>query len=214
MQIFLTVGHGDWLPIPFFRPNDGESHPYVDLRENPAKIAEIPEATTFPELQQFFRDINGPNSFFRTLACITIAHEIAEPELPYEMRSYIDVTFIPWDWGTSAVNSFVVFYEFTKFIHEPEAQEIVETLTNVSVILNLKPAQQTDLNVPFWSMEWWIISGGKTSDLAREGWANSLDLLRRLLLKVSPLTKQQCDLAKVGPEKTEVLNYSSPSKHV
>lgn len=161
MQIYLTIGHGDWLPVPFYRPTDGESHPYVDLRENPGKIENIPEASDFPELQQFFRDINGPDSFFRTLACITIPHEIPDPELPYEMRSYIDITFIPWEWGTSAVNSFVVFYDLTKFIHELAPSERPEALTNVSVFLNLKFSQQIDLNISFWSMEWWIMSPAK-----------------------------------------------------
>jgi hypothetical protein len=59
MNINLTVGHGDWLPVPYYRPTDGESHPYVDLRENPENIQDIPEAKDFPELQDFFREING-----------------------------------------------------------------------------------------------------------------------------------------------------------
>lgn len=95
MDISLAVGHHDWLPIPFFRETDGESHPYVDLRENPEKIEDIPEAQNFPELQQFFRLVNGPTSFFRTLGCITSPQHASDQQFPYEMRSYIDVTFLP-----------------------------------------------------------------------------------------------------------------------
>lgn len=197
MEIYLTVGHGDWLPVPFYRPTDAESHPYIDLREHPEKIGDIPEAREFPELQQFFRDINGPDSFFRTLACITIPHEVPDPELPYEMRSYIDVTFIPWEWGTSAVNSFVVFYDFTKFIHELGPSGSSDGLTNARVFLNLKVSKQIELDIMFWSMEWWIMSPGKNSDQAREGWKVALDLLRQFLLTISPQTKQQYERTKI-----------------
>lgn len=197
MEIYLTVGHGDWLPVPFYRPTDGQSHPYVDLRENPEKISDLPEAKAFPELQQFFRDVNGPDSFFRSLASITIPQEIPDADLPFEMRSYIDITFIPWEWGASAVNSFVVFYDFTKFIHGIDAGDYPETLTNVRVVLNLKTSQQTELNIGFWSMEWWIMSPGKSLDQAQEGWKTALDLLRQLLLEVSPQTKRRYEQAKI-----------------
>ena len=30
-------------PVLFYRSTDGESHPYIDLRENPEKIGDIPE---------------------------------------------------------------------------------------------------------------------------------------------------------------------------
>lgn len=191
MEIYLTVGHGDWLPVPFFRPEDGESHPYVDLRENPQKIEDIPEAKDFPELQDFFRAVNGENSFFRTLASITMPREIPSPKSPYEMRSYVDVTFVPWEWGGNAAQNFVIFFQFTEFIHGLKTNQGLENLAGVSVYLNLKPSRNQDLGIPFWCMEWWIISRGKTQEEAREGWRATLQLLQQFLLEISPSTEEE-----------------------
>lgn len=191
MQIYLTAEHGEWLPIPYFRLANGESHPYIDLRENLQNSEAVPEAKDFPELQHFFKVINGEDSFFRTLACVTIPQEIANPDLPFEMRSYIDITFIPWKLGASAVRSFIVFYHFTKFIHDREKDQSLENLVNVGVYLNLKPAQNMELNIPFWCMEWWVISRGKTRGEAREGWKAALRLLQQCLLDISPSLKEE-----------------------
>jgi hypothetical protein len=191
MNIYLTIGHGDWLPVPYYRPTDGESHPYIDLRENPERIQDIPEAKDFPELQEFFKEVNGEGSFFRTLACITIPQEIPNPNFPYEMRSYVDVAFVPWEWGGDAVNDFKVFYNFTKSVHEIKKEHGDEVPENVNVYLNLKTSHNSDLNVPFWCMEWWIMAYGKTQDEAREAWRATLRLLQDFLLAISPHLEEE-----------------------
>lgn len=191
MQIYLTTEHGEWLPIPYSRLANGESHPYVDLREHLCRSEEIPEARDFPELQLFFKAINGEESFFRTLACVTIPQEMPVQHLPHEMRSYIDITFTPWEVGESALSSFIVFHRFTEFIHERERAQGLEHLANVGVYLNLKPARHIELNIPFWCMEWWIISRARTRQEAREGWHITLGLLQECLLELSPSLNEE-----------------------
>jgi hypothetical protein len=206
MELFLTVGHDDWLAIPYACPVDDGSHAYTDLRSHPECIDEIPEAEAFPELRQFLRVINGPDSFFRTLACFTIPQQTDYPAQPFEMRSYIDITFKPWAWGYSATHSFAVFLKFTRRIHELECDKKLEAVDNVRVYCNLKTGNQQDLKISFWSMEWWFTTVGETAESARGEWNATLQLLQEFLLDISPDIEQQFQFAEAAnPGKAEAL---------
>jgi hypothetical protein len=111
------------------------------------------------------------------------------------MRSYIDVAFVPWEWGESAVNDFKVFFHFTKFIHDVKKTQGDDVPDSVNIYLNLKPSRNEDLNISFWCMEWWIMAYGKTQDEAREGWKATLQLLQEFLLAVSPSVKEEYERA-------------------
>jgi hypothetical protein len=95
---------GDWsveigsddesLEFPWASP-DG-SQRYVDLQIDPDRVAEIPEATRFPELGEFLHEINRPNAPWLTAKCdVWLDDEMGETEAIYgakwKLCSYVDL---------------------------------------------------------------------------------------------------------------------------
>lgn len=177
-------------------PDDGESHPYVDLRQIPELIARIPEARGFPSLHRFLSEINGPQRAFRTMGCITIPHEREGYDeghsFAYEMRSYIDVGFNTWGWGSDPENIFVVYYHFTQFVHNYQDKVRIGKVDNVQFRLNLKPAALQNLS--FWSMEWWTFAYGSTQQEAIDAWSVAIEILQEFLIFYSPEVESQIKL--------------------
>jgi len=71
---------------------------YVDLREDPGRIADLDEARRFPELGDFLRTGNSPPSVFQTAKCdagftreMTVEDEVFETTGKF--GSYVDVLF-------------------------------------------------------------------------------------------------------------------------
>jgi hypothetical protein len=82
------------LEFPWSSP-DG-SQRYIDLRRHPEQLPEIPEATRFPEIAEFLRAINQPQSSCLTAKCdVWLGEEIGEAETIYEasikLCSYVDL---------------------------------------------------------------------------------------------------------------------------
>jgi hypothetical protein len=71
---------------------------YVDLKENPALIAELEEARRFPEIADFLRTANSPSGAFLTAKCDAgFTHDMTVEDEPFgtcaKFGSYVDVLF-------------------------------------------------------------------------------------------------------------------------
>ena len=86
--------HDPALEFPWSSP-DG-SRRYIDLRQSPESVSEIPEAARSPELAQCLIALNGPTSAWQTVKCdVWPDDELGGSELIYEARlkfcSYVDL---------------------------------------------------------------------------------------------------------------------------
>lgn len=69
---------------------------YLDLRQRPEALMEIPEARTDPVIAMLLREVNGQYSPWQTVKCnVWIDHELSEAEAIYGGRSklscYVDL---------------------------------------------------------------------------------------------------------------------------
>ncbi len=71
------------LEFPWSSP-DGPQH-YVDLREHPEAVANIPEARQYSELAEFLTQANADSSAWMTVKCdVWLDDELAEAEAIYD----------------------------------------------------------------------------------------------------------------------------------
>jgi hypothetical protein len=93
-----TDAGDDRLDIPWASPEEPDLR-YVDLKPHPELIDELEECRRFPPLGGFLRQINSPESLFRTAKCDAWTttdlseDERADFQLPFKMGSYVDVFF-------------------------------------------------------------------------------------------------------------------------
>jgi hypothetical protein len=86
----------EYLEIPW-ASEDGALR-YVDLRQNPARIADLDEARHFPDLADFLRITNSAGSAFQTAKCDAgFTQELTVEDEPFgtsgKFGSYVDVLF-------------------------------------------------------------------------------------------------------------------------
>ena len=66
-ELPLTVNHRG-MTVPYHRPDDPNSHDFVDLKANPEKTDLLPELRDWPELKATIKTIIGLKGF-QTLGC-------------------------------------------------------------------------------------------------------------------------------------------------
>ena len=86
----LTVNHSG-MSVPYQRPNDSNSHDYIDSKAHPEQIDDLPEVKDWPELKAAIKTINGFNGL-RTLGC-GIWRE-SDPQGRIVVLSYINFCFV------------------------------------------------------------------------------------------------------------------------
>jgi hypothetical protein len=94
---------------------------FVDLKRHPESLAQIEEAQTFPELNEFLRTLNSPRTLMETAKCDAWATTELAPEeeiynTSHKFASYVDVVFCETDARLSRQR------------HEQFAKKLVELL--------------------------------------------------------------------------------------
>jgi hypothetical protein len=75
-------------------PSSGpEANPYIDLRENPAAVAQISAARENPPLASFLSAVNGPGSLFATMRAKVWDEPSAPPAADFTFHSRVDLMF-------------------------------------------------------------------------------------------------------------------------
>jgi len=104
---------------------------YIDLKRHPELIAQIEEAQTFPELQEFLRTLNSARSTLETAKCDAwVTTELSAEEEVYnashKFASYVDAVFSGIDVRLSSPEQ--SSSEQCLDIHERFARKLVELL--------------------------------------------------------------------------------------
>ncbi len=99
VEIIQELDPGDpTLEIPWASEENADLR-YVDLKQFPEKILSLKECRRHPPLAALLREVNAPNSFFRTAKCdIWVTTRLAEDELidfpvRFKVGSYVDLVF-------------------------------------------------------------------------------------------------------------------------
>jgi len=115
------------LPLPYV-PINHEGHvryEYIDLREEPERIDELPELKDAPELREAIKTLNGPESVFRTLGCEKAASDFPHPTLKRKFVSYFDLAFADWNDNQNLHTFYIIAGEFARYclnVEETPAQ--------------------------------------------------------------------------------------------
>jgi hypothetical protein len=163
---------------------------FIDLRENPYDLDQIPEAEQYPPLMQALRALNAPRSPVFTAKCD--AWPLDEEELN-GLRLELDVR--PDGLGAAAVGfaSYIdlVWRDRTIFASFHQSEQLLHRLTRLAAMLDqplamldcvLRPAM-VDLTGPQegFAISLYVKALARDADAAREEWGGALEAVVGLL---------------------------------
>ena len=168
---------------------------YVDLKRLPELIAQIEEAQTFPELQEFLRTLNSPRCMVETAKCDAWATtELSAEEEVYnashKSASYVDVVFSNIDARLSSLRQSSLRQSLSA--HEQFARKLVELLRRAPetpsaaevCVRRCYFAEEGGVREGFYCTLY--VSGyGNDGASARQNWAVGLKLMGNAIVQLS-----------------------------
>jgi len=110
------------LPYPSIDSPDQIRHEYIDLRETPEKIDELPELKDLPAFKEAIRSLNAPTSLFRTLGC---EKHFSDYGSQRQLGAYIDLAYAEWENNSDLFQFYILIGEFARSCRDvdlPSAQ--------------------------------------------------------------------------------------------
>jgi len=168
---------------------------YVDLKRLPELIAQIEEAQTFPELQEFLRTLNSPRCMVETAKCDAWATtELSAEEEVYnashKSASYVDVVFSNIDARLSSLRQSSLRQSLSA--HEQFARKLVELLRRAP---ETPSAAEVCVRRCYFGEEGGVREGfyctlyvsgyGNDGVSARQNWAVGLKLMGNAIVQLS-----------------------------
>lgn len=183
------------LVVPWVDSQHGSDRPgthFVNLRDEPYSIAEIPEAERFPDLARALRALNANRSPYLTAKCD--AWPISPRDGANELEAMRKELMLFEDEATFAFTSYIdlIWRERTIFASAHQQQDRLDRIARRAAKLPhtesmlqcvLRPAM-VDLGAPLegFSTTLYVTSLGSDAELANRRWASALedvvDLLR------------------------------------
>ena len=158
-EVLLTVDHKP-LGVPYFRPSeDTESNSFIDLKEQPERIDEIPELRSWPELEKVVRRINIPSGIFKTLGCAEFVYKNESPK--YRLHTYVDFCFAESMANKDQGNFYDLFHRFTEYVGTLKPPD------DLVIKIELRRTAFYNENITGWCMEYWVLGVGETLNEAR-----------------------------------------------
>ena len=168
----IAIGN-DWgppIPYPPYDHRDGhQNHGYVNLKEHPKAISEIPELDGWPDLQKFIEIINAPDSPIESGGCEKgfFPTEGEAGATTVYLGSYVDVFYSNTPLNDNAEN---LLFLASRLI--PPIEECAKWWSEVNIDLcRFKYIPNTELP---WGLELHVINRGRTEDEARKYWGETL----------------------------------------
>ena len=173
---------------------------YVDLKRLPELIAQIEEAQTFPELQEFLRTLNSPRCMVETAKCDAWATtELSAEEEVYnashKSASYVDVVFSNIDARLSSLRQSSLRQSSLRrslSAHEQFARKLVELLRRAP---ETPSAAEVCVRRCYFGEEGGVREGfyctlyvsgyGNDGASARQNWAVGLKLMGNAIVQLS-----------------------------
>lgn len=165
--------------IPYaLHPHEGEErHEFVNLRENPEQIEELPEPKRWPELRSFLLAINRPDSSLFTLGCECADSEGAYPAgMTHKVTSYVHVAFTNLGLANSEDAYFVLVGRFFKYTDKRERAE------PLVVEFEFEKFGFVHQNQGGICLCIWVAGFGMDASAARAKWAEGLAVLESFLV--------------------------------
>jgi hypothetical protein len=115
LDVFLTVSPRP-LGIPYYRdPQDSTSNSYIDLKSEPHRIQEIPEAKAWPALYRLLVQLNAPESQLMSFGCgVFIYDPQVTAEAQWSAYSYVGYGFADIARASDASIYFPQFFHFSR----------------------------------------------------------------------------------------------------
>ena len=162
------------IPYPAEKhPNGADNHGYFDLEQNPAQIANIPELSGLPELYEFVRRVNAPESLFRTLACGTVLPLV--PHFKAKVASYVCVCFDVLHWNRSFENFAGLYRAFELRLAKRGVSGAI------GVEFEIHPAMYRQHGIDGWALTVSNFGDADSGPEARIHWAAGLRLVQDFL---------------------------------
>jgi hypothetical protein len=164
------------LGIPYFRSEPG-SHSYVNLREEPDKIALLPELTDCPPLRDFVIALNAPSGQFETFGCEKWIGPWANDAFPgygFRQGCYVDIALVnkevcatqrPYRQLIDTFRQYAVVHRVYDLMH---------------VGFELRPT--VSAREAWWTMGVWIYGVGRDEADAKQWWQKALEYFKTFLL--------------------------------
>ncbi len=157
---------------------------YVDLKENPALIADLEEARRFPEIAEFLRNVNSRQSPFQTAKCDAwFTREMTADEVfgaSGKFGSYVDFLFASSPLRRSLEQHEVVAADLVRVLQSaPEMQASVEFLVRRCYFHS-----EAGMADGFYFTSY-VFGYSETEDKARQHWGIALSLVSNVLAQIS-----------------------------
>lgn len=172
--------------------SEGKASPadFIDLRENPYDLDQIPEAELHPPLMQALRALNAPRSAVFTAKCDAWALDAEELE---ELRERLDVPADGHDSTTAGFASYIdlIWRDRSIFASFHQSEQLLHRFARLAVQLAqpsamvdcvLRPAL-VDLVAPHegFAITVYIKALGPDAFTAKQEWASALEAVVSLL---------------------------------
>ena len=152
MDTYLTIAANPF-GVPYLRdPSDTNSASYIDLKSEPHRIDEIPEARQWDFLKRLLIRMNTPSSRLMTLGCATFIYPPEQPQRPvWQAHAYIGFCFSDLSANEDAQSYFPLFFHFTQH-HQTQSDP------NTNIIFELRPTGFYDHHCQGFSVDYTVKS--------------------------------------------------------
>jgi len=186
---YIELDEGDdRLEIPWADPNN-PANCFLDLKTDPARVDEIPEACNSRPLRSFLTAVNAPDTLFATAKCDTwqtdefsADERAAFPQAQAKFASYVDLVFSRDE------------FNFHREHYEQLAQRLLPVLTAAPVAAR---AELCLRRCCFGAHKDWgfyltvfLYGYGRDAAEAEAQWAAGLEALQAILLRLSATLQQ------------------------
>ena len=167
------------LGIPYFKHKPG-AHSYVNLREHPELISEIPELKNCPPLLNIVTALNSQSSPFETFGCDKGPEEWSNPQFPgcvARYGSYLDVAFV-----TKQMCSKESYQQLIRKFQEYAGEKHVKGFHNMMhVFVSLRPTVSR-LTGSWWTLSVHNYGVGRGEEEAKNWWGKCVHHTQEFLL--------------------------------
>lgn len=191
MDVFLTISAPP-LGVPYYRdPDDQSSTSYIDLKLEPHRIEEIPEARQWPSLYRLLMQLDAPVSELMSLGCGVFIYPPPDnsPRAQWGAYSYVGYCFADFGRIADAGEYFPQFFHFTRHYASREN-------TGANVFFELRETVFIDEKNRGFSIDYCVRSSAQSEELLRGTIAQHFDALSDFLplMGLTPLLGAASDL--------------------
>jgi hypothetical protein len=169
------------IGVPYGRPQEElSSHSYINLRQFPEGIDDIPEVRDWPELRATLVDLNRSGSAFQTLGCEKM--EIEE-QGAHSVSGYVQICFENLSKAKDEKFYTVLFNRFYRHAETGWPDNLTHVIFEIQPTIFIELGALSCLSISFWLI---VVDCGSAVE-AKEKWSGALKFFREFLLAESAI---------------------------